>query len=734
MTRSVALSFAEQRLWFADQIGMRSGAYNISLRITISGTIELARLEMALRALVERHDALRSTFRAVNDEPRRIIGDRSPVLHHRDIRARNDWEHELELAVAEASATPFVLAEELPLRALLIRTPDGYVLVLSMPHIVCDAWSANILMSDFSNAYSTAKRSEILNLAPRVPVGPQVDAHGGNGTESSARSATAYWDDQFAAALELPELSLESGPQGRGLHSLATMRRSVPAAAHRNVMTFARAEAATPFMVYLAIYQVVLARSTAAERVAVGVPITTRTGEHDANVVGCFVNLLPIIGDLRGDPSFRQHLSRVRHSCIDAYTYASVPPGQIMPGLGDDARVSSTAILFQTLFSFQSEGIAAPKLDGASVSVALVPASTAKVDLEVSVHISEHGVEMIWEWDEDRLSRQTVERLADRFETLRDAALAAPDEKAGRLPMLSDEEQALTIAWNDTRKIYQDGGASVPELIAMTVRRTPEACAVTFAEEQLSYRQLGDQIARFAAKLTRNGIRRGDVVAVMADRSIDLPGALCGIMRAGAAYLPISPEDPDERLRRVFEDARPSLVLADETHKERARRLAGRPVLGVALGDSDSLDGVALTERRTPSGLDAAYVIYTSGTTGVPKGVINTHAGLTNRLLFQQEVVGLGPGDAVLQKTAFTFDVSVWEFFWPLMMGARLVLAKNGGQRDPRYLESLIEEEAITVVHFVPSMLRSFLYERPAPACGRLRAVVCSGEALTSDL
>jgi amino acid adenylation domain-containing protein len=746
-TTVLPTSFAQRRLWFLHRLDPASSAYNVPVAARLRGGVDPAVLERAVAALVARHEVLQTRFGEVDGEPVQLIGDPAPVpLVVQDV----DGQAGVDEAVSVAASTPFDLATGPPARFLLLRPQGDPVLVVTVHHIAVDGWSLSILFRDLAELYAA-------ELAGRPAVLPELSVQYADfavwqrrqqGVE--ARTADVeYWRRQLAGAPEHLELPTERprGARSGGAGAVATARWSPGLA--EDVVELAAVEGVTPYMVLLAAFATVLARYSGATEVVVGSPVAGRARPELDPLIGCFINTLPIRTDLSGEPTFRELLARVRRTTLDAYEHQWLSFDQIVEVVQPRRGTGDTPV-FQVMFSLDNTPTAAVG-PGLLDLVFLEPRrEQVKYDLNMTASLGADSLHVVVEHRTDLYGPGWVTRFLHHFRTLLTAAVLDPDRAVTELPLLTPaERRQLLTEWNDTVVDFPSAVA-LPELLRRQVASTPQAVALTSGSAELTYRQLWTRVEVLARRLARVGVRRGDRVGLCLQRSPELVVAILAVLEAGAAYVPLDPDHPAERLAFMLTDAEVRLVL---TH--RAARsvvpasaetvlelddLGGGGKVGegdeagvVGRGGAGRRPGTAPQQDRPGPG-DPAYVIYTSGSTGRPKGVVNTHRGIVNRLSWMQRAFDLGADDAVLHKTPYSFDVSVWEFLWPLMTGARLVVADPAAHKDAAALAAVIRRQQVTTVHFVPSMLQVFLEAVDLATCPSLRRVVCSGEALPAEL
>ncbi|MFK3985732.1 non-ribosomal peptide synthase/polyketide synthase, partial [Micromonospora sp. NPDC050397] len=746
----IPLSFAQQRLWFLGELQGPNGMYNLPITLRLTGDLHQEALHAALVDLVERHESLRTLIATEDGVPQQLIltahdaGLRLPVI---DVT-----EDEIARVVADESTRPFDLTREIPLRAgLLAVGPRDHVLLLVAHHIASDGWSLAPLARDVCAAYAARVDGHAPTWEP-LPIQYadyalwQRDLLGGEDDPASfLNRELSYWREALAGLPEELPLPFDRPRPSQPSHRNGSVDLDIPADLHRRLSALARAEGVTMFAVLHAALASTLSRLGAGTDIPIGTPVAGRTEVALNELVGFFVNTLVIRGDLSGRPSFREVLARVHERNLDALTHQELPFERLVEDLAP-ARSLARQPLFQVMLAVQDNVEPVLSLPGLEVTVLASREAPARADLSVSVRETfgpggvPTGLMGGIGYPADLFDHDTVRTLTERFVRVLDAVTADPARPVDDLDLLSPaEHRQVVIGWNDTA--HDVPAATLPELFQAQVVRTPDAAAVIFEDTDVSYAELNARANRLARLLADRGVGPESLVGVHLERSADLVVTLLAVLKAGGAYLPVDPDHPAERTARLLSDARPTVVVT--TGALRQHLPAGATARALVLDDPDTtrtLDGLSSTDLGDGDRLGVllpahpAYVIYTSGSTGRPKGVAVPHQGVVNRLEWMQHQYPIDASDRVLQKTPFGFDVSVWEFFWPLLQGAVLLVARPGGHRDPAYLADLIRTRHVTVSHFVPSMLKAFLTEPSAADCTTLRAVLCSGEALTPDL
>ncbi len=715
----VPLSYQQERVWFMEQFAPGTTSYNIPIPIRLTGRVDRQQLQAALDALPVRHEALRMRFPAGEDGQPAVRLEPVAIVPLSFVDAGD--EEAARAAVDAAAAEPFDLVDGPLLRATLVRiTDDEHLLAVCTHHIVGDGWSVDLLLRDLAAHYHGTAAG-----LPALTIGYGDFAHWQRrtltGTELDRQ--LDHWQETLRGVepLELPTDRPRPATQtfDGAIHEFFVEQDLA-----RALGELSREHGVTLFMTLLSAYQLLLSRYSGQEDFAVGSSSAGRGLPELEGVVGMFINMLPLRAQLAGDPSFTELLDRTRRHVLDAFDHADVPFERLVNALGVPRDVSRSPV-FQAMFALQNYEMGRMAAAGESeVDFRWLPMDLPATRFDFEFHAIEIESGLIGKFVHNTalFAAETVAGMADRLVTLLRSIVADPTRAVSELDLLGDQRDLVLNRWNDTAGEIPPG--TLHGLVEAQVARTPDAPALTFRGESLSYRELDARANRVAHRLRELGVGPGTLVGVFANRSFELVAGLLGVLKAGGAYVPLDPEYPADRLAFMLDDAAAPVVLTQAGLRD---TLPPGDATVVVLDDLTGPE-TRLDPEAGPD--DPAYVIYTSGSTGRPKGVPNGHRGIVNRLDWMQRAYGLDGTDAVLQKTPASFDVSVWEFFWPLSTGARLVLAEPGGHKDAAYLRDLLVSERITTAHFVPSMLTLFLAEDGVETCTELRRVVCSGEEL----
>jgi amino acid adenylation domain-containing protein len=737
-TAALPLSFAQERLWFLDRLEPGSTTYNIPVAWRLGGALDQSALERALGEVVRRHEALRTVFAQADGSPVQVIapfgGFALPVEDLSGLREA-DREAAVRRRAGEEARRAFDLAAGPLFRAALLRLDaEDHVLLLTMHHVVSDGWSLGVLFRELSALYAAYREGR---ESPLSELAVQYADYAVWQREQLAGEVLdrqlAYWKERLAGAPELLELPTDHPRPAVQTYRGASVPVELSPELLERLQALGRSEGATLYMTLLGAFQVLLSKYSGSGDIVVGSPIAGRTRREVEELIGFFVNTLVLRTDLSENPSFREVLGRVRGATLGAYEHQEVPFELLVAELQPERSLSHSP-LFQVLFTLQNAERRGDALAGLEVRAAGAAMEIAQFDLSLTLTATPQGLRGALNYNTDLFERGTAERMLGHLARVLEQVAADADVRLSGLELLGPAERALVLeAWNRT-EAEVPADRCIHELFQAQAARTPDAVAVRFEDESLTYAELNAGANRLAHHLRGHGVGAEVRVGVLMERSLEMVVSLLAVLKAGGAYVPLDPGLPAERLAYMLDDSGVPLVLVQAALRESVPAREGVAVLAV----DELAERLAAEPAENPAGGagpdSLAYVIYTSGSTGRPKGVMNQHRGVVNRLVWMQAHFAIGADDVVLQKTPFGFDVSVWEFFWPLQQGATLVMARPDGHRDPLYLQEVIERRGVTTLHFVPSMLQPFVETVEAGRCASLRHVVCSGEALPPAL
>ena len=733
---ALPLSWGQRRLWFLHRLGGGDDAYRIGAALRLRGPLREDALQGALSDVTARHEILRSRILDRGGEPElSIVAAADFALARSDLADIDPAERESRLhrLCEEEAGLPFDLQHEPPMRARLIRLDEqDHVLVLTQHHIVSDGWSIGILVREVAALYAARLHGAPASLAPLAVQYLDFAAwERGRLRGEAFDAALSAWTQALDGAPALSTLPGDSARPALARHRGARVIVRWPQSVSAAVRALATRCGATPYAVILAAWTVLLARMSGQRDLVVGMPVAHRPRTELEGLIGFFVDTLPVRTRLADGIAAQALVRAVHQELLACLERQDVPFDRIVDAVRPQ-RALGHSPLFQTLVSLNNTPAATLRLGELRIDEFALEPRSASHDLILNLSESADGFAGGLVYDADLYRRSSVERWAGYLERLLLEMADAPATPVDALTLLPpSERKRLLEDFNATERAYPPL-ATLHAGFEAQARSNPDAIAVEFEGTQLSYGELNAQANRLAHTLLAQGVRPDDRIGLCVERGLAMTVGLLGILKAGAAYVPLDPSWPAQRVQAMRADCEPRLVLADA---------AGAAVVGQgtvlrldqpAAWSAQETDPDAQALGLTPQHL--AYVIYTSGSTGTPKGAMNQHDGVCNRLQWAREVFGLDARDRVLQKTPFGFDVSVWEFFLTWTVGARLVLARPGGHQDPAYLAELIETSGTTVLHFVPSMLDVYLrHARPGSLAG-VRAVLCSGEALSGEL
>ncbi|CAJ4934129.1 syringomycin synthetase [Burkholderia pseudomallei] len=741
----IALSLAQQRLWFLTQLEGVSEAYHMSGAVRLDGPLNREVLQRALNRIVMRHEALRTCFVREEGEPIQVIQPHADLtVSYHDLReAEQSEQRAKDLSQAHASA-PFDLSRDLPVRVLLLQLEDeAHVVQVVMHHIASDGWSVGVFLQELSALYGSFIAEQGDPLAP-LPLQYADYAAWQRRWLASGQleKQGAFWQTNLSGAPTLLELPTDRPRPPKQSHAGASVEVKLGAALSERVKRLSQRHGVTPYMTLLSSWAAVLSRLSGQEEVVIGSPVAGRNRTEVEALIGFFVNTLALRLDLSSEPTVGELLKRTKAQVLSAQAHQDLPFDQVVERV-KPPRSTAHPPLFQVMFVWQNMPAGELTIPGLTIRAVETPLQTAQFELTLSLREAGDDIVGHLNYASALFDESTVRRYVTYWCRLLEGMTAgSANVSVARLPLLDEAERKQVVyEWNATERDYPIEQC-IHQLFEAQVDRKPEAIALTFDGQRLSYAELNARANRLAHYLQARGVGPDRLVALCAERGIEMVVGLLAILKAGGAYVPLDPSHPPERLRRMLDDTNPVAVLVDDigadalaSFESHVAARSPRVHLSRDIAQWRACNPANPPTPRERAARRLAYVIYTSGSSGEPKGVMNEHRGVVNRLWWMQQTYALDERDAVLQKTPFSFDVSVWEFFWPLMSGARLVIAKPEGHKDPAYLSELIDRERVTTLHFVPSMLQAFLEdEGAARGCGSVKRVMCSGEALPPSL
>ncbi|ADO72626.1 non-ribosomal peptide synthetase [Stigmatella aurantiaca] len=737
--KSFPLSFGQQRLWVLDQLEPGSPLYNVPGALRLSGQLNVSALERSLGEIVARHEALRTTFAQDEGLPVQRIGEAGAVplevvdLSRLESAARGA---ELQRLGSEEARKPFDLSRGPLLRARLLKLePTEHVLLLTMHHIVSDAWSVGVCFRELGVLYSAFSLGQPSPLTPLAVQYVDYTLWQRQWLQGEVLDKQlAYWKTQLAGVEPLDlKTDRPRGPmQGaRGaLHRFSLSRELM-----EGLKALSRKQGTTLFMTLLAGFNALLARYTRQQDIVVGTSVANRGRAEIEGLIGFFINTLALRTQVDGNPRFTELLERVRKVTLEAYTHQETPFDRVVEAVQPERDLTRTP-LFQVFFELQNAPLPKVDLPGLQLSLADLETGTAKFDLAVGMSETPDGLQATVEYNTELYERKTVERLMSHYQVLLKGAVEQPEKRLWQLPVLGEGERRTVLEkWNQTGR--EEGPELFCELFEKQVEKTPEAVAVVCGEQALSYRQLNAQANRVAHALKARGAGLEKVVGVVQERGVGYLVSLLGVLKADAVYLPLDPALPAPRLAGLVKQSGCQWVLSEEKTRGLAQEIAqGQPVL--------EREGV-LAEGRgehnpkhevEPKSL--AYVLYTSGSTGVPKGAMIEHRGMKNHLMAKVRDLGMGPEEVVAQVAVQSFDVSVWQFLSALLSGGRTAVFPDESAWEPQKLLKEMGRQGVTLLETVPAHMKLILEELEARPneydVSALKWFFLNGEALPAEL
>jgi amino acid adenylation domain-containing protein/non-ribosomal peptide synthase protein (TIGR01720 family) len=741
---TMPLSFAQQRLWFLDQLEPGSPLYNIPLALRMTGKLDEAALEKSLNYIAERHESMRTTFAVVDSQPVQVIHPQVKLIIPREDLSHLDETEKEEVVlrkVSEEAQRPFDLTQKPLFRArLLVLSKEEAVALFTIHHIISDGWSMGVLVRELVQCYPAFAQSEKPELpALKIQYADFADWQRKRLQGKLYEEQLNYWREQMADAPSLLHLPADHPRPSLQTSSGATLSFVIADDVHRRLREIGKNREATLFMTLLAAFQILLHLYSGQDDICVGSPIANRTRAEIEGLIGFFVNTLVLRTDLSGNPTFGEVLRRVRETALGAYAHQDLPFETIVEALRPGRDLSHTPF-FQTMFILQNASSQALELPDLTIEQIEAHSGTATFDLTLMLSETPDGLQGIMEYNTDLFAAETVQGIIDHFVLLLKGIVCEPESKISDLPLLSEAEaEQILEDWNRTERVLPEG-VCIHHLVEEQAARMPDDVALVMPayeegeRQTLTYGEMNQRANQLAHYLRAQGVESGMVVGICLPRSLDLIVGLLAILKAGAAYLPLDPEYPPERLRHMLEDTQTPLVLACQQTLEVLPPIDAETLCM----DQLSAEIAAQPVENLPSAVqpeDLAYIIYTSGSTGVPKGVLIPHVAVVNHNLAVKDLFALTAEDRVFQFSTINFDAAVEEIFPAMQTGCTLVLRGEsligGGE-----LMALVETEGITVLdlptaywHQIVNDLVTLGMEVPPS----LRFVVVGGEKASRE-
>ncbi|ACE85950.1 non-ribosomal peptide synthetase [Cellvibrio japonicus] len=751
------LSYAQQRMWFLWQLDPDSAAYNLPATTELNGPLDVGALTWALNSVIARHESLRTCFPLdEHGQPYQLIHSIAPI----DISIENlvslpsgVKQEEVQERIKQESLVPFDVANGPLLRVkLFVLSEQHHVLMITLHHIVADGWSINVLTDELMRFYEAYITNTVADVAPLSIQYADYALWQRSWLESGELERQLnYWRYQLDGNQAVLQLPVNNSKPIKNHFLGARHEWRLDGNLINGLRSLAKQYNASLFMVLLAAFKVLLYRYTGEQDIRIGIPVANRHRSEIENLIGCFINTQVMRATIDDRNTFSDVLQTVRVIVLDAQSNQDLPFEKLVDALQPERSLVHNP-LFQVMFNHQA---LLTDIDKLSTSTGLRMSSyawdkqTTEFDIKLDTWEQGEVIGSAITYNPELFDVTTIQRMAGHLQCILEAIASTPEQCVEAIPMLSEEEHACILCeWNTTEVDYGES-VCIHRLFEAQVEKTPDRIALLFTGDDanaaekvgaqtLTYAELNSQANQLAHILRKMRVGPDVLIGIAVERSVEMVIGLLGILKAGGAYVPLDPEYPKERLAYMMADSGISLLLTQTALRDILPIPDSINVLCLDNYISELRDAnyrVGLNDNLPPITVpqNLAYVIYTSGSTGKPKGVGNTHLALHNRLAWMQEVYALTSADRVLQKTPFSFDVSVWEFFWPLLHGARLVVAAPGIHREPERLVKIINNTGITTVHFVPSMLQAFIGCGLVPHCRSLRRIICSGEALSAE-
>src|ERR1051326_341385 len=728
----VRLSFAQQRLWFLNLLEPGSTAYNMPTGLRLLGNLDVAALERSFTEVVRRHEVLRTRIESVDGTPVQVVMPAEAVdLSLVDLRAIADEERAAfvrRMAVEEGQRV-FDLSQGRLLRHTLLRLgAEEHVLLLTMHHIVSDGWSMEILTREVSTlyaAYASGQESPLAELPIQYADYAVWQREWLQG--EVLEEQLGYWRKQLADAPAVLDLPTDRNRPAQQSAREASLPLQLSTELTAGLKQLSKREGVTLFMTLLAAWQLLLARYSRQPDVVVGSPVANRTRAEVEGLIGFFVNTLVLRTEVSSELRVRELLQRVREVCLGAYAHQEVPFEMLVEQLQPERDLSYTP-LFQVMLVLQNAPQQGIEWAGVQMRALELESGTAKYDLTLGLAESERGLVGTLEYNRDLYERESMERLVAHYQQVLSGLVEKVEQRVSDVRLLSEAEEAQVLRQGNERRAEYEVASSLTELFERQVERAPEATALLWEEQQVSYAELNRRANQLAHYLRRLGVGPESLVALVMERSVEMVVAVLGVLKAGGAYLPVDPAYPGERVRFMLEDAGASVVLTSGVEfKDGNARVVrvDQEWQGIAAEPEANLESVTVADNL-------AYVIYTSGSTGRPKGMMITHRNVLRLFATSEQHFHFNANDVWSLFHSYAFDFSVWELWGALLYGGKLLLVKYWESRTPSAFLEQVREAGVTVLNQTPSAFRQLQHAEAEEPSGRLklRVVIFGGEAL----
>ncbi|OME00565.1 hypothetical protein BSK54_15895, partial [Paenibacillus odorifer] len=732
----VPLSYAQQRLWFLQQLEPESPAYNCPFIYKIKGDLQYELLELALNEMIHRHESLRTYYPIVGQEPAQRVLPSMPLLIQKiDFTevSKNEREGSALSWAQEQARIPFNLENPPLLRAALIKLEDNLNwFILVKHHIITDGWSMQIFTKQLKIFYEQLIQKQGIKFTePVIQYSDFSEWQNRCFHEKRFAGQKMYWENKLRNVADKLELPLDYKRPAIQNFSGSQCKFSIPKPLVNLLQGLCKETDTTLFMALLTAWYAVMYRYSGQEDIVIGAPIANRNRSDLEEVLGFFVNTLPLRLNVTREGTFRSLLLQVREITLEAYANQDIPFEHIIEAIGIERNMSYNP-LFQVMFVLQSEEVRSWTVGNTDWVQEDIDNQTAKFDLNLEIISTSTGLEGRLVYNTNLYDFKTVSRMTEHFQMLLSGAVMSPDICVSTLPLLTEWEQKKLLLLNSTERNYPLD-LCLADLIERQVAKTPDQIAVINHNNNLTFHELNVEANKLAHRLQQMGASSNTLIGLYMERSLEMVIAMLAIVKSGAAYVPIDPTYPSERVENILKDAAIKILLTD-------RKVIGDMKYNINLIlylDEERMiphEGQEANPMRESGSDRLAYVMYTSGTTGQPKGVMISHRAICNRLHWMKEEYSVSETDTIFHKTPISFDVSVWEVFLPLMTGAKLIISTPGGHKDTQYMVRMILLHRVTMIHFIPSMLQLMLDEADFSNCTSLKFVFSGGETLPYEL